>query len=204
LNNINSDISINYPIYVSYDYKSLQNTPEGSSNVRWFRTRIGSTLQITDLNGLENYDNRVIEKQSNLESATNLFLVGDEIYVEVEPNDSFKSGITYTSEIYTLYDIYKPYVTDVQIKTDSTILNNQVSSGIDLTAYFNFADPELGTDQSIVRWFDWSSGSSTYIYEGVTLPYTYLSYGKSISFIVTPFNGTNYGIPQESNIVNVI
>jgi hypothetical protein len=165
---------------------------------------LGTTLQITDLNGLENYDNRVIEKQSNLESATNLFLVGDEIYVEVEPNDSFKSGITYTSEIYTLYDIYKPYVTDVQIKTNSTILNNQVSSFIDLTAYYNFTDPESGTDQSIVRWYEWSSGSSTYIYEGVTLPYTYLSYGKSVSFIVTPFNGTNYGIPQESNIVNAI
>ena len=204
LNNINANISINYPVYVSYDYKSLQNTPEGSSNIRWFRTRSGSTLQITDLNGLENYDNRVIEKQSDLESATSLFAVGDEIYVEVEPNDSFKSGITYTSEIYTLYDIYKPYVADVQIKTDSTILNNQVSSFIDLTAYYNFTDPESGTDQSIVRWYDWSSGSSTYIYEGAILPYTYLSYGRSISFIVTPFNGTNYGIPQESNIVNII
>jgi hypothetical protein len=189
---------------VSYDYKSLQNTPEGSSNIRWFRTRSGTTLQVTSLSGLSNYDNRVIQKQSDTEGLTGLFITGDEIYVEIEPNDSFKSGITYTSEIYTLYDIARPYVSDVQIKTTSTILNNQVTSGINLSSYYSFVDPELGTDQSIVRWYDWTSGSSTFIYEGSILPFSYLSYGKAISFVVTPFNGTNYGIPQESNIVNVI
>ena len=204
LNNINSDLSINYPIYVSYNFKSLQNTPEGSSNIRWFRTRSGTTLQVTSLNGLTNYDNRVIQKQSDTEGLSSLFIAGDEIYVEIEPNDTFKSGVTYTSEIYTLYDILKPYVSDVQIKTTSTILNNQVTSGIDLTAYYSFTDPESGTDQSIVRWYDWTSGSSVFVYEGAVLPYSYLSYGKALSFIVTPFNGTNYGIPQESNIVNVI
>ncbi len=204
LNNINSDISIHYPIYVSYDFKSLQNNFEGSSEIRWFRIRSGNTLQINSINGLVNYDNRVIERQVDLEGAGFLFNAGDEIYVEVIPNDNFKSGITYTSEIYQLYDILKPYVSDIQVKTTSTILNNQVPSSLDLTAYYNFVDPESGTDQSIVRWYNWASNSTEYIYQGSILPNSFLSSGMVISFIVTPFNGTNYGIPQESNVVNII
>jgi hypothetical protein len=204
LNNINSDISINYPFYVSYDFKSLQNNFEGTSEIRWFRTRSGNTLQINSINGFTNYDRRVIERQVDTEGIGFLFLPGDEIYVEVIPNDNFKSGILYTSEIYQLYDIQKPYISDVQIKTSSTIVNNQVSNTNNLTAYYNFTDPELGTDQSIVRWYNWSSNSTDYIYQGATLPYTYLTQGMTISFIVTPFNGTNYGIPHESNIVNIV
>lgn len=204
LNNINSDLSVHYPIYVSYDYKSLQNNFEGSSEIRWFRTRSGNTLQINSVNGFTNYDNRIIQRQADLDGAGFLFIQGDEIYVEVIPNDNFKSGITYTSEIYQLYDIQKPYVSDIQIKTGTTIVNSQVSLSSSLTAYYNFVDPESGTDQSIVKWYNWSSSSSEHIFQGATLPNSYIAVGMVISFIVIPFNGTNYGIPQESNIVNII
>jgi hypothetical protein len=110
------------------------------------------------------------------------------------------TGITYTSEPITLRSDSKPYVTDVQIKANNPINSNSVVNGSILTAYYVFNN---GTDLSTIKWYEWTNSTSNLIYTGSTLPTEYVTAGKVISFIVSPFNGDDYGSSVESSQLNI-
>lgn len=193
--------AIEYRMFIDYQYYSSQNNAEKGTKTRWYRVRGGTTLEITKSNGLPEYKNRTVQRLADLNGANNYFLPGDQIYVEVVPSDGFKDGITYTSQAITLRSATKPYVTDVQIKINGIIADNSISSGIDLQAYYVFNN---GTDQSIINWYEWTNKTSNLIYTGQTLPKEYVLSGKVISFVITPFNGSDYGYLSESQSVNII
>lgn len=193
--------SIEYRMYLDYKYYSSQNNGEKGTKTRWYRIRSGNTLEITPSNNLPEYKNRTVQRLADLNGANNYFLPGDQIYVEVEPSDGFKYGITYTSEIVTLRSATKPYVTDVQIKVDDVINDNSVSGSRDLNSFYVFYN---GTDQSTINWYEWTNKTQNLIYTGSTLPKEYVSVGKVYSFIVTPFNGSDYGFSAESQSINIV
>jgi hypothetical protein len=124
--------------------------------------------------------------------------------VQVQPRDGFKLGLNYNSEIYTITDYQKPYVSDVKVKIDlQQFVNNSVSIGNTLNSYYSFTDPNGGNDLSTVNWYDWSVGADS-IYTGSSLPSSYVTQGKIFSFTVIPYNGTVYGSPIDSQIINII
>ena len=90
----------------------------------------------------------------------------------------------------------------VQIKSNTIIdTNNSVSAGSILTAYYVFYN---GTDQSSIKWYEWTNNTSNLVYTGATLPTENVVAGKVFSFIITPFNGNDYGFAVESQQLNVI
>lgn len=198
-------VSIKYPIYVDYVYDSSDGSSEKSSNIYWFRTRSGNTTQINVTNLLPNYDNRVLQRQYDLNGQGNVFLSGDEIFVKVEPKNTFKAGLLYTSEIYTLSSVSKPYTVDVKIKSSTAVVSNSsIGSGNTLTAYYGYTDTDLSADSSIVTWYDWSTGTRVEISTGNTLDSSFVIAGKVISFVVLPFNGVTYGDQVESDLVVIV
>ena len=205
LNTENNGISIKYPMIVDYTYNSSDNSVENGSNINWFRTRSGITKQINASNSLPNYDDRTLQKQYHLDGTDSIFLVGDEIFVKIEPKNLYKTGLQYTSEIYTLTSRSKPYAVDVKIKSSTApIINSTIASSNVLTAYYAYTDTDLSTNSSIITWYDWNSGIKTFINTGTTLAASFVTTGKLISFTVLPYNGTSYGDLVESEIVLVI
>ena len=205
LNTENNGVSTKYPMYVDYTYYSSDNSVENGSNINWFRTRSGITKQINVSNLLPNYDDRNLQKQYHLNGKDSVFLAGDEIFVKIEPKNLYKTGLQYTSEIYSLTSRSKPYAVDVKIKSSTvSIINSTVVSSNVLTAYYAYTDSDSNTDSSIVTWYDWTSGTKAVITTGTTLPASYVTAGKLISFTVLPYNGTTYGDLVESAIVLVI
>jgi hypothetical protein len=205
LNTENNGISIKYPMIVDYTYNSSDNSVENGSNINWFRTRSGTTKQINASNSLPNYDDRTLQKQYHLDGTDSIFLVGDEIFVKIEPKNLYKTGLQYTSEIYTLTSRSKPYAVDVKIKSSTApIINSTVTSSNVLTAYYAYTDADSNTNSSIVTWYDWNFGIKTFINTGTTLAASFVTTGKIISFTVLPYNGTSYGDLVESEIVLVI
>jgi len=194
--------SIESRMYLDYSFSSSQGNEESGTKTKWYRIRSGNTLEITATNGLPEYQNRTVQRLTDLNGANNYFLTGDQIYVELIPSDGFMDGITYTSDPVTLRSASKPYVLDVQIKSDTIInTNNAVSAGSNLSSYYVFYN---GTDQSTVRWYEWTNTTSNLVYTGANLPLDYVVSGKVFSFIVTPFNGNDYGFAVESQQLNVI
>ena len=205
LNTDNNGISVKYPMYVDYIYNSTDLSAEKSSNIYWFRTRSGTTTQINSTNSLPNYDDRNLQKQYHLNEVDNIFRVGDEIFVRIEPKNLYKTGLMYTSEIYNLSSRTKPYVVDVKIKSSTAVVSNQnISSGNILTAYYGYTDSDLNTDLSIITWYDWTTGKRVQVTTGATLASSLVTAGKILSFTVLPYNGVTYGDLIESNLVLVI
>ena len=205
LNTDNNGISVKYPMYVDYIYNSTDLSAEKSSNIYWFRTRSGTTTQINSTNSLPNYDDRNLQKQYHLNEVDNIFRVGDEIFVRIEPKNLYKTGLMYTSEIYTLSSRTKPYAVDVKIKSSTAVVSNQnISSGNILTAYYGYTDSDLNTDLSIITWYDWTTGKRVQVTTGATLASSLVTAGKILSFTVLPYNGVTYGDLVESNLVLVI
>jgi hypothetical protein len=196
----NNYISTSTPIYLDYTYKSDQNIDEKLSNVYWYVKKTTSFNLISS----PNYNDRLIQQSIDLNEYLLTFEEGDELYVSVQPRDGFKTGLNYNSEIYTLTNYKKPYVTDAKIKIDlQQITNNSVGAGTTLNSYYSFTDPNGNSDLSSVNWYDWSLSTNS-IYTGASLPSSFVSQGKIISFTVTPFNGTIYGEPVDSQIINIV
>ena len=195
-----NSISTSTPIYLDYTYNSDQNISEKYSNIYWYIKKTTSFNLITT----PNYNDRVIQQSQDLNEYLSTFEVGDELYVQVQPRDGFKLGLNYNSEIYTITDYQKPYVSDVKVKIDlQQFVNNSVSIGNTLNSYYSFTDPNGGNDLSTVNWYDWSVGADS-IYTGSSLPSSYVTQGKIFSFTVIPYNGTVYGSPIDSQIINII
>jgi hypothetical protein len=196
----NNYISTSTPIYLDYTYKSDQNIDEKLSNVYWYIKKTTSFNLISS----PNYNDRLIQQSIDLNEYLLTFEEGDELYVSVQPRDGFKTGLNYNSEIYTLTNYKKPYVIDAKIKIDlQQITNNSVGAGTTLNSYYSFTDPNGNSDLSSVNWYDWSLSTNS-IYTGTSLPSSFVSQGKIISFTVTPFNGTIYGEPVDSQIINIV
>jgi hypothetical protein len=132
----------------------------------------------------------------------NFFLPGDQIYATVTPYDGFKLGIPYTSNTFEFTSLLKPYCKSVQIKSSAAISNNQISSNSQLTAYYLFIDSNNATDQSFITWYDLNTESKV-LSTSKTLSSDLVKSGMAICFVVTPYNGIEFGSPIQSSIVYV-
>jgi len=208
--------SIYQRMQIQYIFKSEDNNTERGTRTAWYRKRGGgSFLRIGPENGLPNYDNRTVERLEDLAGADNVFLSGDEVYVEVIPSDGFSEGITYTSDIVTLRGLYQPYVFDATISAVNKIESPE-NSGIfyitanqELRARYVFNDGDGGGDilidggnnLNLVQWYD--NNSNIPIYTGPRLPANYVTKGRVISFVATPYDGDDFGSPATSDEVTV-
>lgn len=199
---LNSQISVNNTFYVNYNLASNLNTLDQGSSTSWFINKGSGFVRVDENNSLPNYDNRLIQRKSDLNEANSYFEVGDILKVEVRPYDGYKTGLTYTSNQFSFVDKFVPYVKDVQIKSSSSIINNSTSVNSTLTAYYSFTDQDGSSDQSVVNWYDWKTNSM--IHTGSSLGSTYLQVGQAISFVVRPYDGEYYGQSVESQIINII
>ena len=98
--------------------------------------------------------------------------------------------------------LVKPYCKSVQIKTSATISNNTISSNNLLTAYYVFVDSNNATDQSFVTWYDLSNESEV-IANGSTLAADKVRSGMAICFVVSPYNGVEFGSSIQSQILYI-
>ena len=101
-----------------------------------------------------------------------------------------------------LKNITIPYVYDLKYSSNNTIVDNTLLSGSTLIASYTPSD--LTADQSKVEWYDMSSSEARKVYDGVSLPLTYILKGKIYSFTVTPYDGTTYGTPIVSPDIYII
>jgi len=190
-------------LFVSYDYSSLENNQEYPPRVKWFRTRTtGLATTTIELDSVPNYRNRTVQKNEDTNETSSYFLKNDQIYVTVEPYDGFDYGITYTSDPVIIKDITIPYVYDLKYSSNNTIVENTLLSGSTLIA--SYTSSNISTDNSKVEWYDLSSTDSRKVYEGVSLPLSYVLKGKIYSFTVTPYDGTTFGTPFESSPIYII
>ena len=190
-------------LFVDYDYSSLENNQEFPPKVKWYRTRTTGIASTTvELDATPNYRNRVVQQNSDTNQANTYFLENDQVYVTVEPYDGFDYGIAYTSDPVILKNITIPYVYDLKYSSNNTIVDNTLLSGSTLIASYTPSD--LTADQSKVEWYDMSSSEARKVYDGVSLPLTYILKGKIYSFTVTPYDGTTYGTPIVSPDIYII
>jgi hypothetical protein len=143
----------------------------------------------------------LVQRKADLSAANGYFNVNDQVYVTLEPNDNFDYGITYTSQPIIVKNLSAPYVYDVQIKSTNIIVDNKISANSVLQAYYNFNG---SSDLSNIEWFEWTNGVSNKIAEGSLLNSAVVLRNMAISFIVKPYDGTIYGTPIESQILNII
>ena len=187
-------------MYIDYNY--ISDNQQYKPRTRWYRTRTsgGGTTTI-ELDSTPNYRDRLVQKKADLSAANSYFNVNDQVYVTLEPNDNFDYGITYTSQPIIVKSLSAPYVYDVQIKSTNIIVDNKISANSVLQAYYNFN----GTlDLSTIEWFEWTNGVSNKIAEGSLLNSAVVLRNMAISFIVKPYDGTIYGTPIESQILDII
>ena len=187
-------------MYIDYNY--LSDNQQYRPRTRWYRTRTsgGGTTTI-ELDSTPNYRDRLVQKKADLSASNDYFKLNDLVYITLEPNDNFDYGITYTSQPIIVKSLTAPYVYDVQIKSTNTIVDNKISANSVLQAYYNYNG---SSDLSTVEWFEWANGVSNKISEGSLLNSAVVLRNMAISFIVKPYDGTTYGIPIESQILNVV
>ena len=90
---------------------------------------------------------------------------------------------------------------DVQIKSTNIIVDSKISANSVLQAYYNYNGT---SDLSTIEWFEYTNGVSNKIAEGSLLNSAVVLRNMAISFIVKPYDGTIYGTPIESQILNII
>jgi hypothetical protein len=187
-------------MYVDYNY--ISENQQYKPRTRWYRTRTsGGGTTTVELDSTPNYRDRLVQRKADLSAANGYFNVNDQVYVTLEPNDNFDYGISYTCQPIIVKSLSAPYVYDVQIKSTNIIVDNKISANSVLQAYYNFNGT---SDLSTIEWFEWTNGVSNKIAEGSLLNSAVVLRNMSISFIVKPYDGTIYGIPIESQILNII
>jgi hypothetical protein len=187
-------------MYVDYNY--ISENQQYKPRTRWYRTRTsGGGTTTVELDTTPNYRDRLVQRKADLSAANGYFNVNDQVYVTLEPNDNFDYGITYTSQPIIVKNLSAPYVYDVQIKSTNIIVDNKISANSVLQAYYNFNG---SSDLSNIEWFEWTNGVSNKIAEGSLLNSAVVLRNMAISFIVKPYDGTIYGTPIESQILNII
>jgi hypothetical protein len=184
------------------DYNFISENQQFKPRTRWYRTRTsGGGTTTVELDSTPNYRDRLVQRKVDLSAANSYFNINDQVYVTLEPNDNFDYGITYTSQPIIVKSLSAPYVYDVQIKSTNIIVDSKISANSVLQAYYNFN----GTlDLSTIEWFEWTNGVSNKIAEGSLLNSAVVLRNMAISFIVKPYDGTIYGTPIESQILNII
>ena len=198
-------------IYIDYDFVSEENNKELNSRTEWYRRRGGgSFLRVNASNSLPNYDNRTVEKLSDINS---LFIENDQVKVIVYPSDGLTEGVSYESLPVTIGGNKKPYVKSLTITGAGKVITsgvNYISPNVELKAKYIFNDGETGSSDitiegidstSIINWY--VNDSKTSIYTGSILPSKYVSSGIVISYRITPYDGTLYGTLVQSEDITV-
>ena len=203
--------NISERLYIEYKYVSVDNNKELDTKTEWYRSRSnGAYLRVNTSNSMPNYDNRTVQKLSDLNS---LFISTDKIKVIVKPSDGITTGISYESNIATLLGTKRPFVYDVSIAcANKTTVSgvNYVTEGTELKARYIFNDGEVGSSNIIYEGQETSSSISWFyndelqpIATKAILPSNLVVKGKTISFIVKPYDGSMYGDPVRSEDITV-
>jgi hypothetical protein len=198
-------------IYIDYDFVSEENNKELNTRTEWYRKRGGgSFIRVNASNSLPNYDNRTVEKLSDINS---LFIENDQVKVIVYPSDGLTEGVSYESLPVTIGGNKKPYVKSAQITgAGKTITSgvNYISPNVELKAKYIFNDGETGSSDitiegiestSIIKWY--ANDSNISIYTGSILPSKYITSGLVISYRITPYDGTLFGTLVQSEDITI-
>ena len=191
ISNEDNELTSNSIARLQYQYLSDFDTEEQNTRIFWWIKR----NSLSPNNFVNLYTNRI-----NVES----FVNNDEVYVELQPVDNFNYGKIYQSEIYTIKNFDKPFVSDVKIRSDTQLVFDKINANTELNAYFNFTDVDGLENNTKIYWYDWSKSSASYIYEGSILPAEYVNKNSIISFYALPYNGQVYGDKIESNTILII
>ena len=119
-----------------------------------------------------------------------VFVKGDTVICTVTPNDGFVDGTADSGSI--TIDNALPEVTNVAISPDPA------STFDPLTVSYTFDDGDVDTDQSTIVWEVDSSviGGAT----GSTLDSVHTFPGAVVTVTVTPFDGSDSGVPQSDSL----
>lgn len=174
------------------------------------------TVGMTSRNFPE-YNNRTVERKADV-GANDWFKAADIVRVKVTPSDDISEGVTIQSAATTLTGENIPYVSGVTISATGKVEepassgNFYVPAGTELRAYYSYTDADTGTvvingaaHTSLVEWY--INDSKTVYSNSPTIPANTTQAGQSISFRVTPRDGTvpsaHLGIPVMSENVVV-
>lgn len=205
---------------IEYEYSSPNNAKERQTTTSWWRYRPGEDtgvysevddngfVRIAAINGFvdgEDYDNRTVQRLIDI-GTLDLFKDGDRWYVKVAPHDGFSYGNEEDSlPSIMLGDNSPPWVTMANVSSpQKTTIGGvyYVPSGATVTAQYVFEDLDGTSDESVVTWYDKDSTESLYV--GVNLPTELVTSGRVLSFIVSPYDGQNYGTSVRSDEVTVL
>ena len=205
---------------IEYEYASPNNAKERQSTTSWWRYRPGEDIgiysevddndfvRIAAINGFvggEDYDNRTVQRLIDI-GTLDLFKDGDRWYVKVAPHDGFSYGDEVDSlPSIMLGDNSPPWVTDANVSSpQKTTIDGKyyVPAGATVTAQYVFEDIDGTNDESIITWYNKDSEESLYV--GVNLPTELVVSGNVLSFIVSPYDGQNYGTSVRSDEVTVL
>ena len=206
---------------LSYEFVSSDSNEESGTKTTWWRSRPGDSTsypvvqdgfaQITTENGLPNYNNRTVQRKSDV-GIGGLFAQGDLVKVMVVPSDGINEGSPATTPVITLNGNKPPFIRIAIINAVGKIQNttgSYVGKGVELRARYVFNNADGGGDvdldgvagSSTVRWYDHDSIQPIYV--GPRLPASTTVRGQVISFTVTPYDGQSYGSPVRSDDVVV-
>lgn len=205
---------------IEYEYASPNNAKERQSTTSWWRYRPGEDIgiysevddndfvRIAAINGFvggEDYDNRTVQRLIDI-GTLDLFKDGDRWYVKVAPHDGFSYGDEVDSlPSIMLGDNSPPWVTDANVSSpQKTTIDGKyyVPAGATVTAQYVFEDIDGTNDESVITWYNKDSEESLYV--GVNLPTELVVSGNVLSFIVSPYDGQNYGTSVRSDEVTVL
>lgn len=209
-------VSLTDRLVVSYDFYQAQNNADAGSTIEWFVRRYGDATY----ESYAAYHDRNVMRSSDVpdDNPSGPFQPGDNWYVVVTPVDVNGVGTPVRSNIVLIGDLVPPYIvqnteteTNVtmtgipSLRTDETT-GDLIATKQDLTASFTYVDPNPGGDSDdtsscIVRWY--KNGVATVQYTGLTLDGDRLTTGDVWYYVVTPYDGVNYGVAVQSVDVGI-
>ena len=191
-------------LVVSYDFFQEENNVEQGSSIEWFVKHSGDA----DYTHYTAYDGRNVQRASEVTAIapTGPFREGDLWYVEVTPRDVNATGETERSNIIRIGTKVPPYITAatvVAVTGDNALRmdgDDLIANPQDLDASYTYVDPNLVGDQTLsdtstIEWFKSGDDTPTHTggYTDKVLPKKYISAGDAWYYVITPYDGVNYG-----------
>ncbi len=197
-------------LVVDYEFYQAEGNAEGNSLIEWYYRRSGEE----GYTHYAAYDGRNVMRTSETvaNSPGGPFMEGDRWYVEVTPVDANSVGVAERSNIVLISDKMPPYVTSAYIAAEDDDDEEQITTtaAVDLEAIYEYVDPNLVGDQtasdaSVIEWYKKGIGLPVYTSDSGdrVLSASYLKPGDVWFYVVTPYDGVNYGDRYQSDDVTI-
>lgn len=197
-------------LVVDYEFYQAEGNAEGSSLIEWYYKRTGEDVYTH----YAAYDGRNVMRLSETvaNSPSGPFMEGDHWYAEVTPVDANSVGVVERSNIVLISDKMPPYITSaITIASGDTLATALTTTVVmDLEARYTYVDPNLTGDQtvsdaSVIEWYKKGSGKPVFTSDSSdkVLPAAYQKPKDVWFYVVTPYDGVNYGDPFQSDDVTI-